>query len=165
MSLAERQEALRRLLEDQQGRLPGAGTDAGDEALRQLDRAGRAMEEAEGRLENDDIAGALDSQSEALEALREGMTELGRALAEAQAGEDPGQGQAEGNMAPSRQLQDPLGRQAGNSGNFGSDEAMADRQEAFRRSRELLDELRRRSAEQDRPEVERDYLRRLLDQF
>ena len=165
MSLAERQEALRRLLEDQQGRLPGAGTDAGDEALRQLDRAGRAMEEAEGRLENDDIAGALDSQSEALEALREGMTELGRALAEAQAGEDPGQGQAEGNMAPSRQLQDPLGRQAGNSGSFGSDEAMADRQEAFRRSRELLDELRRRSAEQDRPEVERDYLRRLLDQF
>ena len=56
-------------------------------------------------------------------------------------------------MAPSRQLQDPLGRQAGNSGSFGSDEAMADRQEAFRRSRELLDELRRRSAEQDRPEV------------
>jgi len=72
---------------------------------------------------------------------------------------------AEGNTAPDRQLQDPLGRQAGNSGSFGSDEAMADREEAFRRSRELLDELRRRSAEQDRPDVERDYLRRLLDQF
>lgn len=165
MSLAERQEALRRLLEEQQGRLPGAGTDAGDEALRQLDRAGRAMEEAEGQLEGGDIAGALDSQSEALEALREGMTELGRALAEAQAGEDPGQGQAAGNMAPNRQLQDPLGRQAGNSGSFGSDEAMAERQEAIRRSRELLDELRRRSAEQGRPDLERDYLRRLLDQF
>ncbi|MBF9048065.1 DUF4175 family protein [Rhodobacterales bacterium LSUCC0031] len=165
MSLAERQEALRRLLGEQQGRLPGAGTDAGDEALRQLDRAGRAMEEAEGQLEGGDIAGALDSQSEALEALREGMTELGRALAEAQAGEDPGQGQAAGNMAPNRQLQDPLGRQAGNSGSFGSDEAMAERQEAIRRSRELLDELRRRSAEQGRPDLERDYLRRLLDQF
>ena len=165
LSLAERQEALRRMLEQQQGRLPGAGTDAGDEALRDLDRAGRAMEEAEDMLENGDIAGALDAQSDAIEALRDGMTELGRALAEAQAGENPGQGQAEGNMAPDRPLQDPLGRQSGNSGSFGTDEAMAERQEAFRRSRELLDELRRRSSEQERPEIERDYLRRLLDQF
>lgn len=165
MSLAERQEALRRMLEQQQGGLPGAGTEAGDEALRRLDDAARAMEEAEGLLEQGDLAGALDAQSEALEALREGMTELGRALAQDQTGEDPGQGMADGNMAPDRPLQDPLGRQAGNSGAFGSDEAMADREEAFRRSRELLDELRRRSAEQDRPDLERDYLRRLLDQF
>jgi uncharacterized protein (TIGR02302 family) len=165
MTLAERQEALRRMLEQQQGGLPGSGTEAGDEALRRLDDAARAMEEAEGLLEQDDLAGALDAQSEALEALREGMTELGRALAQDQTGQDPGQGMADGNMAPDRPLQDPLGRQAGNSGAFGSDEAMADREEAFRRSRELLDELRRRSAEQDRPELERDYLRRLLDQF
>jgi tetratricopeptide (TPR) repeat protein len=165
MTLAERQEALRRMLEQQQGGLPGSGTEAGDEALRRLDDAARAMEEAEGLLEQDDLAGALDAQSEALEALREGMTELGRALAQDQTGEDPGQGMADGNMAPDRPLQDPLGRQAGNSGAFGSDEAMADREEAFRRSRELLDELRRRSAEQERPELERDYLRRLLDQF
>ena len=164
-SLADRQEALRRLLEQQQGRLPGAGTDAGQEALRRLDEAGRAMEDAEGMLEQGDLAGALDAQSDALEALREGMTELGRALAQDQTGQDPGQGMADGNMAPDRQVQDPLGRQAGNSGAFGSDDALADRQEAFRRSRELLDELRRRSSEQDRPEVERDYLRRLLDQF
>ncbi|MBF9057792.1 DUF4175 family protein [Rhodobacterales bacterium HKCCSP123] len=165
MTLAERQEALRRLLEEQQSRLPGTGTEAGDEAQRQLDRAGRAMEEAEGLLEEGDIAGALDAQSEALEALREGMTELGRALAQEQTGQEPGQGQAEGNMAPDRPLQDPLGRQAGNSGSFGSEEAMGDRQEASRRARELLDELRQRSAEQDRPEIELDYLRRLLDQF
>lgn len=165
LSLAERQEALRRLLQQQQSGLPGAGTEAGDEALRQLDQAGRAMEDAEGMLEEGDIAGALDAQSEALEALREGMSELGRALAEGQTGEEPGQGQAQGNMAPDRPLQDPLGRQAGNSGSFGTDEAIAEREEAFRRSRELLDELRRRSAEQGRPELERDYLRRLLDQF
>jgi hypothetical protein len=165
MTLAERQEALRRLLEEQQGRLLGTGTEAGDEAQRQLDRAGRAMEEAEGLLEEGDIAGALDAQSEALEALREGMTELGRALAQEQTGQEPGQGQAEGNMAPDRPLQDPLGRQAGNSGSFGSEEAMGERQEASRRARELLDELRQRSAEQDRPAVELEYLRRLLDQF
>jgi len=42
---------------------------------------------------------------------------------------------------------------------------MEAREEAFRRSRELLDELRRRSAEQGRPEIELDYLRRLLEPF
>ena len=163
-SLADRQEALRRQLAEQTGRLPGAGTQAGDEALRQLDEAGRAMREAEGMLEGGDIAGALDQQSQALEALREGMSELGRAMAE-ERGENPGQGQAMGNMAPDRPLQDPLGRQAGNSGAYGSDSDMDAQAEASRRARDLLEELRRRSAEQDRPEVERDYLNRLLDQF
>jgi len=164
MTLAERQEALRRQLEEQARRLPGTGSEAGDEALRQLDEAGRAMDEAAEALENGDIAGALDLQSEAMEGLREGMTELGRALARDE-GREPGQGQAEGSMAPDRPLQDPLGRQAGNSGSMGSDEDMETREELYRRSRELLDELRRRSSEQERPQIELDYLRRLLDQF
>ncbi|AHM03846.1 Methyl-accepting chemotaxis protein [Roseibacterium elongatum DSM 19469] len=164
MTLAERQEALRRQLEEQARRLPGTGSEAGDEALRRLDEAGRAMDEAAEALENGDIAGALDLQSEAMEGLREGMSELGRALAQDE-GREPGQGQAEGSMAPDRPLQDPLGRQAGNAGSMGSDEDMEAREEMFRRSRELLDELRRRSSEQDRPQIELDYLRRLLDQF
>ncbi|MCU4652538.1 DUF4175 domain-containing protein [Roseibacterium sp. SDUM158016] len=164
LSLAERQEALRRQLEEQARRLPGTGTEEGDEALRQLDDAGRAMDEAAEALENGDIAGALDRQSDAMESMREGMTALGRALAREE-GREPGQGQAEGAMPSDRPLQDPLGRQAGNSGSFGSDESIESREDAFRRSRELLDELRRRSAEQDRPDVELEYLRRLLDQF
>lgn len=164
MSLADRQEALRRQLEDQAGRLPGSGTEEGDEALRQLDDAGRAMDDAAEALERGDIAGALDRQSDAMEAMREGMTALGRALAEEE-GREPGQGQAEGAMPSDRPLQDPLGRQAGNAGSFGSDEDIEAREEAYRRARELLDELRRRSAEQDRPDIELDYLRRLLDQF
>jgi uncharacterized protein (TIGR02302 family) len=164
MSLADRQEALRRQLEDQAGRLPGTGTEEGDQALRQLDEAGRAMDEAADALENGDIAGALDLQSDAMEAMREGMTALGRALAEEQ-GREPGQGQAEGAMPSDRPLQDPLGRQAGNTGSFGSDENIEAREEAFQRSRELLDELRRRSADQGRSELELEYLRRLLDQF
>jgi len=164
MTLAERQEALRRQLEDQAGRLPGTGTEEGDNALRQLDDASRAMDQAAEALENGDIAGALDLQSDAMESMREGMMALGRALAE-ERGEEPGQGQAEGAMPSDRPLQDPLGRQAGNTGSFGSDENVEAREEAFRRARELLDELRRRSADQERPEVELEYLRRLLDQF
>ena len=42
---------------------------------------------------------------------------------------------------------------------------MLNGQDVNRRAEELLNEIRRRSAEQERPEVERDYLRRLLDQF
>jgi hypothetical protein len=35
----------------------------------------------------------------------------------------------------------------------------------YRRAGELLDEIRRRSGETERPEIELDYLRRLLDRF
>ncbi|MBF9044475.1 DUF4175 family protein [Rhodobacterales bacterium HKCCE4037] len=163
-SLAQRQEELRRQLEEQARRLPGTGTEAGDEALDQLEGAGRAMDEAAEALERGDIAEALDLQSEAMEAIREGMTQLGEALAQEQ-GAEPGQGQAEGNMPEGQPLQDPLGRQAGNNGAFGSDDGLEGSEEARRRARELLDLLRDRAAEQGRPEVELDYLRRLLDQF
>lgn len=163
-SLAERQEELRRQLEEQARRLPGTGTEAGDEALDQLDGAGQAMEEAADALERGDIAEALDLQSQAMEAIREGMTQLGEALAQEQ-GAEPGQGQTEGNMAEGRPLQDPLGRQAGNNGAFGSDEALDGTAQTRERAAELLDLLRDRAAEQQRPELERDYLRRLLDQF
>jgi uncharacterized protein (TIGR02302 family) len=164
-SLAERQRALREQLREQAQNLPGRGTEGGEEALRRLEEAGRAMRDAIDELERGDLAEALDSQSEAMEALREGMEELGTALAEADQGEDQGQGQAEGNMQGERPLQDPLGRQAGNSGSLGSDQSFEEREEAFRRARELLDELRRRSADQTRPDFELDYLLRLLDRF
>ena len=163
-SLAERQDALRRQLEEQARRLPGTGTEAGDEALERLDGAGRAMDEAAEALGRGDIADALDLQSEAMEAIREGMTQLSEALAQEQ-GIDPGQGQAEGDMAESRPLQDPLGRQAGNNGAFGSDDGLDGSDDARQRARELLNLLRDRAGEQARPEIERDYLRRLLDQF
>ena len=123
------------------------------------------MRDAIEELERGDLAEALDSQSEAMEGLREGMEELGRALAEIEEGQDPGQGQAEGNMQGERPLEDPLGRQAGNNGSMGTDQSYEEREEAFRRARDLLDEIRRRSADQTRPDVELEYLRRLLDRF
>ena len=153
-TLAERQRQLREQLREQAQNLPGRGTPGGEEALRRLEEAKRG-----------DLAEALDSQSEAMEGLREGMEELGRALAEIEEGEDPGQGQAEGNMQGERPLEDPLGRQAGNNGSMGTDQSYEEREEAFRRARDLLDEIRRRSADQTRPDVELEYLRRLLDRF
>jgi uncharacterized protein (TIGR02302 family) len=161
-SLADRQQALRDELNRQQGRLPGAGTPEGDAARDALDRAGRAMEGAEDALRQDDYADAIDRQSEAMEALREGMRSLGEAMAQEQQNQQ-GQGSAEGDM--NAQTRDPLGRSAGSNGSLGTDEGLLQGEDVYRRARDLLDEIRRRSGDGERPDVELDYLRRLLERF
>ena len=161
-SLADRQQALRQELGRQQGNLPGAGTPEGDAARDALDRAGRAMDGAEEALREDDYAGAIDQQSEAMEALREGMRNLGEAMAQEQRNQ-PGQGTAEGNRQA--QNRDPLGRNAGSNGSMGTDEGLLQGEDVYRRARELLDEIRRRSGDGDRPDIELEYLKRLLDRF
>lgn len=124
------------------------------------------MEGAEDALREGNLAEAIDEQAEAMDALRDGMRQLGQALADNQT-DQPGQGEQQGDQAarPTPSQRDPLGREAGNTGQLGSDQQMLGQQDINRRAEELLDEIRRRSAEQERPEVERDYLRRLLDQF
>ncbi len=162
-SLADRQQALRDELNRQQGQLPGAGTPDGDAARDALERAGRAMNGAEDALREDDLAGAIDKQSEAMEALREGMRSLGEALAQQEQQNQPGQGTAESDMRS--QNRDPLGRNSGSRGSIGTDENLLQGEDVYRRARELLDEIRRRSGDGDRPDIELDYLRRLLDRF
>jgi len=164
-SLADRQQALRGELGRQAQNLPGAGTPEGDAARDALGRAGRAMDGAEEALRGDDLPGALDKQAQAMEALREGMRNLGEAMAQNQQnGDRPGeQGLANGQDSPG--ARDPLGREAGATGRVGSDENLLQGEDVYRRAEELLDEIRRRSGEQGRPEIERDYLKRLLDRF
>lgn len=162
-SLAERQRQLREELRRQQENLPGAGTEEGDAARDALDRAGRAMEGAEEALRDEDFAGALDDQSEAIEALREGMRQLGEQLAQEQ-GQPGSQGEATGDNNPATR-RDPLGREVGQNGRLGTDEQLLQGEDVYRRARELLDEIRKRSADQSRPDVELDYLRRLLERF
>jgi len=162
--LAERQRALRDELNRQQGRLPGQGTPEGDAAREALDRAGRAMDEAEQALRNRDLADAIDNQAQAMEALREGMRSLGEAMAQEQQNQQPGQGQAEADRRADNR--DPLGRDQSNSGESSSDGPLNLGQgDGGARARELLDEIRRRSGETARPDVERDYLNRLLERF
>ncbi len=164
-ALAERQRELRRRLEEmRQGQLPGDGREAGEAGRKALERAEEAMREAEDALRNHDLSGALDRQAEAMEAMRDGMKEFGRAMAEARrdangASDDP---QAAGQPDP--RGRDPLGREQGDAARIGSDRNMV-QNDPDRRARELLEELRRRAGEAGRPERERDYLRRLLDLF
>lgn len=161
-SLADRQQALRDELSRQKGSLPGQGSPEGDAAREALNRAGRAMDGAEDALRSDDLAGAIDRQSEAMDALREGMRSLGEAMAQEQQSQ-PGQGNAEGDMRAENR--DPLGRTPGATGSIGSDEGLLQGEDVYRRARDLLDEIRRRSGEGARPETERNYLQRLLERF
>lgn len=167
-SLAERQEDLRRRLErlERQGNLPGAGSETGEEGRRNLEDARRAMREAEEALRDGDLGEALDRQAEALDAMRDGMRNLGEALAQEnrQEGTSRPDGQQAGELDP-REGRDPLGRQQGESLRHGSDRNMLQGDDVYRRAEELLDEIRRRSGEQARPEAERDYLKRLLDLY
>ena len=166
-SLAERQQALRDRLDElqRQGNLPGEGSAQGDAGRQALDDAARAMEEAERALRDGDLPSALDGQAEALQALREGMQQLGEALAQEQGQGQQGEefGAATGEDDP--RGQDPLGRQAGNALRNGSDENLLQGGDVYRRAEELLEEIRRRSGEGARPEEERNYLKRLLELF
>lgn len=161
-ALADRQQALRNELQRQQQNLPGAGTPEGDAARESLGRAGEAMENAEDALRQNDLAEAIDQQSEAMEALREGMRSLGEAMAQ-QNQSQPGQGSQEGDMRA--QNRDPLGRQQGSTGSISSEDNMLQGDDVYRRARELLDEIRRRAGEGERPDAELEYLKRLLERF
>ena len=163
-SLADRQQALRDQLNRQMQQLPGAGTPEGDEARRSLDRAGEAMDRAEDDLRDEDFAGALDNQADAIEALREGMRNLAEQMAEQQQQQGGQQGEALGRNDPNGS-RDPLGRDTGQNGRIGTDEQLLQGEDVYRRARELLDEIRRRSGEQGRPSEELDYLKRLLERF
>ncbi|MFT5362961.1 TIGR02302 family protein [Sulfitobacter sp.] len=161
-SIAERQQELRNELNRQEGRLPGKGSAEGEAARDALDRAGRAMDDAEQALRQNELADAIDDQARAMEALRDGMRALGDAIAQEQQ-QQAGQGSAEGNQRAEQR--DPLGRDQSSNGGESTQGDLALDNDAYGRARELLDEIRRRSGETERPEVERDYLNRLLDRF
>jgi uncharacterized protein (TIGR02302 family) len=163
-ALAGRQRALRDELNRQRGALPGQDTEGGQRAGEALDQADQAMRGAEDALREGDLAEALDQQSRAMEALREGMRGLGDAMAEQQQRQRSGdQGFAQGGT-PNGQ-RDPLGRDPGNTGRADTGEGMLQGDDVYRRAEELLEELRRRSGQLERPELERRYLDRLLDRF
>ncbi len=147
-SLADRQEQLRQFIEQMQEQ--GAGGDA-------LSEAERNMGDARDRLREGDFSGAFDAQAQAMENMRQTLRDLENRDQAGRSGQD-------GEVAAERDQYDPLGRPIGNRGRADGDTAVPD-QNASDRARELLDEIRRRSGEAQRPAEELDYLNRLLDRF
>lgn len=119
-----------------------------------MDKVRRSMNDSESNLRAGELGQARRDQAEVMQDLRE----LGEKLAEI-AAEQSGQGETNG------EGQDPLGRSAEGGVNSENSDADLDMKNNAERSREILEELRRRAAEQNRKKQEREYLERLLKQF
>ncbi|MPZ56646.1 MAG: TIGR02302 family protein [Rhizobiales bacterium] len=160
---------LRQLMEQLRqhglGQQPGQPGDKGDDGMGELGRAGEEMGSAEGQLGEGDGEGAVGSQGRALEALRRGAQGMAQAMQQGQ-GQGPGPGQP-GRLGRSRadQETDPLGRPL-RGRDYGDDSTVKVPGEIdVQRARRILEELRRRFGESFRPQLELDYIERLLKDF
>ena len=139
------------------------GGEAGDEAGEALGRAEQAMRDAEGALGEGDADGAVDGQGRALQNLRSGAQSMAEAMQQQGPGEGPGE--PGGPQAEAAERTDPLGRPV-RSREYGDDFTVKVPDEIdAQRARRVLEELRRRFGEPARPQIELDYIERLLRDF
>jgi uncharacterized protein (TIGR02302 family) len=160
-------EQLRRQQQGQQGEpqdgegQPGEGQ--GNEAGDALDRAGQAMGDAEGSLGEGDSDNAVEGQGRALQNLRRGAQSMAEQMQNGGPGDGPGE--PGGPQAEAAERTDPLGRPV-RSREYGDDFTVKVPDEIdVQRARRVLEELRRRFGEQMRPQIELDYIERLLRGF
>ena len=154
------QEALRRAL----GELMRRMGEAGMEIPRALGQAEMQMRGARGALQQGSPGEAADAQTQAVDAMQRGGQAMMQQLQEQmsqQQGEGPG-GQTQPN---GRRGRDPLGRAARNDGGLDTRGVQVPEESDLGRARDVLQELYRRSGDRDRPSLELDYYRRLLDRF
>ena len=181
--LGQRQQALRDRLNELQRMLKRFGM----KGEKGFDDAQKDMQEAEGDLKGEQgqsgeqgegdhgqqpgakgqsgKGAAVDAQGRALEALREGAQGMQKQMSQ---GQGQGQGRngkggytARRRSPGERPGDDPLGR--GREGNLGRDEGpLRELGGVTERARRVMDELRRRLADPNRPIDERDYLERLM---
>ena len=132
----------------------------------QLGRAGEAMGEAEGQLGDGNSDNAVDAQGRALEAMRKGAQGMAQSMQQQQ-GMGPGPGQpGRGQQQRAGQDTDPLGRPLRNAAaTMTTTNVKVPGEIDVQRARRILEELRRRFADPLRPQIELDYLERLLEGF
>lgn len=129
-----------------------------------LGRAERNMREAEDALRRGDPREASRSQRRALDNMQQGMTDMAEQMRQRGPGNNQDIAEIEERERRSED-RDPLGRSDGNYGDAvdtGVDKVPLELER--QRSREILDELRRRAGEQ-RPKDELDYIDRLLKTY
>jgi hypothetical protein len=133
----------------------------------QLGSAGDAMGQAEGELGDGDADGAVGSQGKALEAMRKGAQGMAQQMQQGQGqGMGPGPGQPGRNgRQRAENGTDPLGRPL-RGREYGDDVTVKVPGEIdAQRARRVLEELRKRFGESMRPQLELDYIERLLKDF
>ena len=171
---------LRKLLDDlaREGMMPPKGGDQGDDQadqdqgpMGQIDQgedslgdADKAMDDAGNKLGDGDADNAVESQGRALESLRKGAQRLAQQM---QDGDDDSGGPndrrgRQAGTAPNRS--DPLGRGYRDS-EYPDQTVQIPGEIDVQRARRILEELRRRLGEANRPQVELDYIERLLKDY
>jgi uncharacterized protein (TIGR02302 family) len=150
----------------QKGQQGEQGEDGDQQNGDNLGDADTAMGDANGKLGEGNTDAAVDSQGKALDALRKGQQKLAEQM---QQGDGDGQGDGQGNRMGRQQSSgsstDPLGRPL-HGREFGDDMTVKIPGEIdVQRARRILEELRRRLADPARPQVELDYLERLLKDY
>ncbi|HEX4504318.1 MAG TPA: DUF4175 family protein [Alphaproteobacteria bacterium] len=147
---AEKQEALRKAL-GESARQIGESMGNIPQAMGEADKA---MRNATKALQRGTKGGAQGDQEDAAGKLDEAAQDLSDQLSQQQGNETIMKGDGEGNK-------DPLGRSRFDTGR--TVHVPTDRE--MQRSRAILDELRKRAGEHERPRQELDYLQRLLQQY
>ena len=162
--LQQNQRALRDTLQGLRNRMREKGMDQ-----QGFGEADEAMREAEGALGQGRESEALDAQNRALQSLRKGAEQLAQQMqqqrqqgGEGETGENPGNDPSQN--AQGDNDRDPLGRKLPSTQHNDRTRLYEDGRKtpSEERARALLEELRRRLGEVDRPQAEIDYLLRLL---
>jgi uncharacterized protein (TIGR02302 family) len=162
---AGQQEGLRRMLGEMMRRL---GDGLGD-IPEPLGRAERAMRDATEALQRRQPGEAIGPQTEALDQLQQAARDFAQQMQRRMQGQwgDPGDDEvgATDGRPRDRVERDPLGRPMSNNGTYDQGDVKIPDQNTLQKAREILDELRRRAGERFRPEIELDYIDRLLKRF
>jgi uncharacterized protein (TIGR02302 family) len=135
--------------------------DSGDDPLGDADSA---MGDATGRLGEGNADSAVDSQGRALDALRKGQQNLAEAMQQGDDGQGDGPGDRVGRQQGNGNQTDPLGRPM-RTHEYDDLSKMVPGEIDVQRVRRILEELRRRLADPSRPQVELDYIERLLKDY
>jgi uncharacterized protein (TIGR02302 family) len=147
---AEKEEALRQSLGEAARKIGESMGDIPDS----MGKADKAMRNAAKSLKRGTQGGAQGDQEEAAGQLDQAAKSLSDQMSQDGSGETELKGNGKGDR-------DPLGRAKFDTGK--GVKVPTDRE--MQRSRAILDELRKRAGEHDRPRSELDYLRRLLQQY
>ncbi|MDX1400785.1 MAG: TIGR02302 family protein [Kiloniellales bacterium] len=158
---AEAQEALRRQLGDLMRQL---GEMLGD-IPESLGRAEQQMRAARDALNAGEPGQAVRPQERSLDQMQQGMQSMAEGFMQMfDSLQERGSGDLANRPGPGSGA-DPLGRETGQGRGFGREGVDVPDNAELQRSREVLDELRRRRSDRERPAYELDYLDRLLKQF
>ncbi|MFP6745047.1 MAG: TIGR02302 family protein [Alphaproteobacteria bacterium] len=149
-------------IRDKLGALMRRWGETGQQIPLPFNRADRSMREAQKALQAALAGQAISPQTQSIEQMRDGAQSILETLMEQSGRAPPRPGGMVGGLGDNL---DPLGRGTMGRGYKDDGQTRLPDTAEIQRSRDILEELYRRAGEYHRPELEREYIRRLLKRF